>query len=116
MLITGRKGAARAMGLGDLAWGLPSFVTEGLNPLHHLEVTKNLFAHPVDTFKTETGKAVGNVLKVATPWIGGPGGVTPGSAAAAIAQSTQGSALMTVPECGFFERLGRLFGSHPNCR
>ena len=87
MLIIGRKGAARATGLGDLAWGLPSFVTEGLNPLHHLEVMKNLVTHPVDTFKTETGKAVGNLMSVAQPWVGGPGGVKPGQSVSSFSQS-----------------------------
>lgn len=111
MLIIGRKGASRATGLGDLAWGLPSFVTEGLNPLHHLEVMKNVVTHPVDTFKAETGKAVGNFLSVAQPWVGGPGGVKPGQSSF----SQTGAALTSSQPCGFVDRLVRFFGGHPGC-
>lgn len=114
MLIIGRKGsAARATGLGDLAWGIPSFITEGLNPLHHLEVMKNVVTHPVDTFKSETGKAVGNLLSVAQPWVGGPGGVKPGQNVSSFSQS--GSALTAGPPCGFFDRVIKFFGGHPGC-
>lgn len=107
----------RLSGLGDLGWGIPTFVTEGLNPLHHLDVTKNIFTHPVDTFKAQTGGAVANVLNVAAPWVGGPGGVTPQSAVAAVNASRDAAAAQTsvLAACGFFQRLARVFGAHPNC-
>ncbi len=106
----------RMSGLGDLGWGIPDFVKEGLNPLHHLEVTKGIFTHPIDTFKAQTGGAVANVLNVAAPWIGGPGGLTPQTAVAAVNATRNASAItQTLPACGFFERLGRFFGAHPNC-
>jgi len=104
---------------GNLGWGIPDFVKEGLNPISHIKTTVGVFTHPVDTFKAETGKAVGNVMQVATPWVGGPGGVTPQNAAAAVSQAAQAMnqapAAATLGSCGFFDRLSRLFGGHPNC-
>lgn len=102
---------------GNLGWGIPDFIKEGLNPIEHIKTTVGVFTHPMDTFKKETGKAVSFGMQVVQPLVGGPGGVTPQSAAAAVSQAAQslnqGPAQL---DCGFFDRLSRLFGGHPNCR
>lgn len=99
---------------GNLGWGIPSFIAEGLNPIAHIKTGINLVTHPVDTFKAETGKALGFGMQTIQPFVGGPGGVTPGNAAAAISQQAQ-AIQQAGPPCGFFDRLSRIFGGHPNC-
>jgi hypothetical protein len=99
---------------GNLGFGIPSFIKEGLNPIAHVKTGINLITHPVDTVKTETGKALAFTAQVAQPWVGGPSGVGPDDAARAISQSAA-QLTQVGPPCGFFDRLSRLFGGHPNC-
>jgi hypothetical protein len=101
----------------QLGWGIPDFIKEGLNPIEHIKTVTGVFTHPVDTFKRETAKAAGFGLQVMQPLVGGPGGVTPQSAAAAVSQAAQGlTQSAPLAECGFFDRLIRVFGGHPSCR
>lgn len=101
--------------LGDLGWGIPDFIKEGLNPVHHFQVGMNLIKHPVDTFKEETGKAIGFTAAVARPWVGGPGGAAPSSNYDQQASGLQQQGPAGGSKCGFFDRLVRFFGGHPSC-
>src|SRR5262245_54202365 len=90
----------------NLGWGIPSFIKDGLNPISHIKTVTNLVSHPVDTFKSETGKALGFGASLLQPIVGGPGGITPDGAARAVSQAAQ--QLTQAPsqsECGFFDRL-----------